>query len=248
MLRGDAPVETLDLTPNMALSSMKINTSTGSGGPARIFYRHIAELEPGAAMAIAGGSTSTGADEEDGAKRVFKFGCDLQPDFERWSRSIRAAIDAAGAKAKTAAATAMALESATNASDLFRSAIASPKDRPKRRTSILSSASADKDAGGPVNVSPPAPDHSPSRCGGDFDCLPSQMNVRLLDNTLLHVTVAKGGTVKDVLVNLRRQLGVRADADYSLYLRQLSAEGRDIFACLPDVMSAEEADALACAW
>jgi hypothetical protein len=72
-----------------------------------------------------------------------------------------------------------------------------------------------------------------------------QLAVRLLNEELHHVIIARGATVKDALVALRRQIGLKADADYSLYVRQRTPEGRDIFACLPDVMNAEEAEALA---
>lgn len=72
-----------------------------------------------------------------------------------------------------------------------------------------------------------------------------QISFRLLDDTLHHIIVSKGATIKDVLVAARRLLVVRADADYSLYLKQATPDGRDVFACLPDVMPAEEADALA---
>jgi len=71
-----------------------------------------------------------------------------------------------------------------------------------------------------------------------------QVTVRLLDGTVHHVLVAKGATVKDVLVALRRIVGVKADADFSLALRSITPEGHDQIACLPDVMSAEEAEAL----
>jgi hypothetical protein len=154
----------------------------------------------------------------------------------------------------------MALDgAATNAADLFRSAIASPKERPKRRTSMLAGvlgggSSRKVEESGPLDVSERA-----CRPGGRGHTLsqppipppPSsapQMDVRLLDDSLLHATVTKGATVKDVLVTLRRQLGLRADADYSLYLRQTQPDGTHVFAALPDVMAADQADALACEW
>lgn len=73
-----------------------------------------------------------------------------------------------------------------------------------------------------------------------------QISIRLLDDSVHHVVVSRGATVKDVLVAFRRLLSLHADADFSLYLRQKTAEGLDTFACLPDVMSAAEAEALAC--
>jgi hypothetical protein len=63
----------------------------------------------------------------------------------------------------------------------------------------------------------------------------------LLDGTQYHVVVALGATVKDVLVALRRQLGLQADSDYSLYLRHRTPDGHDVFTCMPDVLSVEEA-------
>jgi FERM central domain len=60
------------------------------------------------------------------------------------------------------------------------------------------------------------------------------------------VLVARGASVKDVLVSLRRIIGLKADADFSLCMRSENpSTGHDTFACLPDVMSAEEAEALA---
>lgn len=52
--------------------------------------------------------------------------------------------------------------------------------------------------------------------------------------------------MKDVLVSLRRIIGLKADGDFSLFLRtENPSTGHDTFACLPDVMSAEEAEAMA---
>jgi hypothetical protein len=94
MLRGDSPVEEIELTSNMALSSMKVNSNNGN--PARIFYRHIAELEPGTVLTTVGGTTNAGEEDAPGTRRVFKFGSDNQPEFEKWSKSVRAAIDNLG--------------------------------------------------------------------------------------------------------------------------------------------------------
>lgn len=242
MLRGDAPVETLEVNARMALSSMKVN-ATGADGK-RLFYRHLVQFEEGVPMTVVGpaGSVPTGGgvggdgdgggpghaavgtavvpDDAPGTTRVFKFGCDSQVDFERWSRCLRASIDVAHSKEKEDAARSLAVHEATNAADLFKRAIASPRDRPKRRSSVVTGGA----GGGTLNVS-----------------------VRLLDGTLHHVLVARGATVKDVLVALRRIIGLRADADFSLELRTIAADGRETFACLPDVMPAEEAEALAAA-
>lgn len=77
-----------------------------------------------------------------------------------------------------------------------------------------------------------------------------------------------GATVKDALILFRDSLGLHADADYSLFLRQRNADGEDVseaargsrasipgiisrpqvFATLPDVLSAEEAEGLAREW
>ena len=47
MMAGDDPIEVVELSDRMALSSMKVHT----GGPApRIFYRHVAELGPDVAL------------------------------------------------------------------------------------------------------------------------------------------------------------------------------------------------------
>lgn len=62
-----------------------------------------------------------------------------QSDFERWSRCLRAAIDTLGEAAKADVRTTQALEAATNAGDLFRAAMASPKERPHRRAGGSSS-------------------------------------------------------------------------------------------------------------
>jgi hypothetical protein len=60
-------------------------------------------------------------------------------------------------KERKAAATAMALESATNAADLFRSAIASPRTRARRRSSTArgsaAASSEERSVGGTYNVS-----------------------------------------------------------------------------------------------
>lgn len=125
----------------------------------RIFYRHIAELSEDAVLTgQAAASVVADALEDADSTRVFKFGAATQvrrrasgvrgpprrslptppaanqADFDRWSRCFRTAIDALGVRAKAGVKTAQALETATNAGDLFRAAIASPKDRPQRRT------------------------------------------------------------------------------------------------------------------
>lgn len=75
MMAGDEPVEVIDLSQRMALSSMKVHT----GGPApRIFYRHIAELA--ADVALTGQASAAAADalEDSDSTRVFKFGASSQ--------------------------------------------------------------------------------------------------------------------------------------------------------------------------
>jgi hypothetical protein len=149
MLRGDAPVETITISPLQALSTMKVN-ATGADGR-RLYYRHLVEMESGAALTTVGGAPSAmlGGDNEEGTRRVFKFGSDSQTEFERWTRALRAAIELAHARDKEKASNSMALAEATNAADLFRHAIASPRDRPKRRSSIVTSGP----GGGTINVS-----------------------------------------------------------------------------------------------
>jgi hypothetical protein len=82
------------------------------------------------------------------------FNDDLaQAEFERWTKAFRSAIDAVAEKEHRAVSQAMAMDNATatNAADLFRSAIASPKQRPKRRSSALSRGGQDTH-GGTINV------------------------------------------------------------------------------------------------
>ena len=110
-------------------------------------------------------ATAADALEDTDSTRVFKFGAAsqvrsgaarekpaalqgsavappwrMQSDFERWSRCLRAAIDSLGRAAKAGVLTSQALEAATNAGDLFRAAIASPKDRQHRRAPGVASA------------------------------------------------------------------------------------------------------------
>ena len=70
------------------------------------------------------------------------------------------------------------------------------------------------------------------------------LSVYFLDGTLNRVSVPANATVHDVLLTLRGNIGLRADADFSLFLREVSLSG-DVFHCLPDAMRAEDADAQA---
>lgn len=76
-----------------------------------------------------------------------------------------------------------------------------------------------------------------------------QLAVGLLDGTPCPLPVMPhGATVKDAMVAIRAELGLRADADFSLFLftrNGASASGRDDFICLPDVTPLEEAEQLA---
>lgn len=169
MLRGDAPLETVAINARQALTTMKVN-QTGADGR-RLFYRCVVELDENQTYSTTGAdnpessggiSTHAGAmsaggvgpaviDEDDveGSRRVFKFGLDTQSEFEKLTRALRAAIETAHAAEREKAAHSMALAEATNAADLFRHAIASPRDRPKRRSSVVTAGP----GGGTLNVS-----------------------------------------------------------------------------------------------
>jgi hypothetical protein len=166
MLRGEDPLETVLINSRQALTTMKVN-QTGADGK-RLFYRCVVELEEGTEYTTADGRESSGVppgggagsaggvgpaviDEDDvpGSRRVFKFGCTSQSEFETLTRALRASIEAAHIAEREKAAHSMALAEATNAADLFRHAIASPKDRPKRRSSVVTAGP----GGGTLNVS-----------------------------------------------------------------------------------------------
>lgn len=68
------------------------------------------------------------------------------------------------------------------------------------------------------------------------------LSVHLLDRTVLSVTLPRSGSVMEACISIRTQLGLKADADYSLYLRQTDTAGRDNFTCLPDILPVEEAE------
>ena len=80
--------------------------------------------------------------------------------------------------------------------------------------------------------------------GGDRGPSALTLSVYFLDGTVNRVSVPPRATVRDVLLTLRAQIGLHADADFSLFLRESSLSG-DTFHCLPDSMRAEEADAQA---
>ncbi len=70
------------------------------------------------------------------------------------------------------------------------------------------------------------------------------LSVYFLDGSVNRVTIPARATVRDVLLTLRSQIDLHADADFSLFLRESTLSG-DVFHCLPDGMRAEEADAQA---
>lgn len=70
------------------------------------------------------------------------------------------------------------------------------------------------------------------------------VKISLLNAEQFTVPTYDNATVKDAIIALRNQLGLRADAQYSLFLKDIS-RGRPMFTVLPDVMSIEEAEGLA---
>lgn len=72
------------------------------------------------------------------------------------------------------------------------------------------------------------------------------ITVLLMDNSPIRVHCAPRATVHDACLDVRKQLGLMADADFSLFVRETSSAGRTSFVCLPDGMSIEDADAAAC--
>ena len=202
---GDYPSFALTLTHSMGLSDMKVANKKRE----RIFYRHVYEMKPGAAIA---GSK--------GKHRVWKWGATTMPEFERWTKAIRGVVERKARVFRHREKEALALDTAMAPMDIMSQARASPRRRARRRASTVEATSFD----------------------GGHEAL--TLSVHLLDGTVVRPVVHKGATVRDVLLVVRRKLGLEADADFSLFMRD-ATHGDDHFTCLPDSMLAEEADACA---
>lgn len=192
------------------------------------------------------------ADTADGEK-VLKFACATQVDMARWSRAIKMAISrkqevrlklqvVVGLRTFCSAhlqhvqlqrrqeADSMAVSSAYNLTGITASSVESPSSFGLFRHRRLAMSSAHTNEHSSI-MSPNASLH---------------ISLYLLDGSRLQIAVPKMGTIRELCLRLRDQLGLTEDADYSVFLRIRELDGSEAFLCLPDAMPIEEADAAAC--
>lgn len=149
MLRGEECIQQIQFSTTMALSPMKVATSTGN--PPRIFYRHIADVKdilPSNLLSRGTSSTNVNsisalhiANATKHGSRIFKFGCSNQKDFEVWTKALRSSIDTLIHLEKTIIATHDALDigNRMNGTDLMKLALQSPTTHPTSTSSTTKS-------------------------------------------------------------------------------------------------------------
>jgi hypothetical protein len=118
----------------------------------------------------------------------------------------------------------LALSEVTRPHDVLGTALDSPRKRPTRRGSFNAPSSTDSiHQLGPLFCFIFQFKRAVLKCGVSFTAAdeydPILLRIELLDGTAMRVEIGRSATVNDVLVTLRSQLGLRADADFSLFLR-----------------------------
>eukprot|EP01138_Halocafeteria_seosinensis_P004744 gb/GECG01004851.1/.p1 GENE.gb/GECG01004851.1/~~gb/GECG01004851.1/.p1 ORF type:complete len:959 (+),score=151.97 gb/GECG01004851.1/:1-2877(+) len=213
---GSAPLEVLEINRSQGLSIMQTAPEKQGSHP-RIFYRHIAELSNGNKFSEGEYADSN----KSGQKRVLKFGCDNQNELDLWSRAIRAAIKRVAQREEKLERDIKDAEGVHSSTDEFAHA-------------IYSSDVEEKDTGFAGQITAPSANEI------------NYVTIELLNSEKFTVPVSTNATVKDTIIALRNQIGLRADAQYSLFLKD-SSRARPMFTVLPDIMSIDEAEGLALA-
>jgi len=247
MLRGDDALESIVLSPAMALSSMKVLVIEAGGAaalgrrvagllhgkdstapsPSRIFYRHVADLGQTGGGDSSAALTSTPID----ARRVWKFGAESTGELARWAEGVRASIACLAAAEKALASRAKVMEGAVSAVDLLRFALRSP---PNARLPAAERDLRGSTGGGLASLFSTARrrkqfGHNEEHDGSASRSEPSSFSlcVYLLDGSevcsLTGAALAAGRpqyepSLSDACVALANTLGVEADADFSLFL------------------------------
>lgn len=234
-MKGDQPIGVHILSSaTMAMTPLQ---TTSTGPYSTVFHRSIVELGSHAEAAHLPRVDFVLKDSEvkaSGATIVLSFGCDSAQEFERWTRHVRAVLSRAHQAAFENAGDgglSPVASAPLNAADLFLDSIVSPRQRRRRRSTS-----------GGIRVQPLVASSGASGSTGDVIFT----SVRLLDGTALPLSLPQGATVKDALLSIRGDVGLRADSDFSLFLATRHPDtGRDDFVALPDVLPLHEAVNLA---